>query len=426
MMGGILWWIHHFVSQNEGVLLIGLSGLSFLFYGYLLLLPMTVRQIFIAAIGLRCLLFWGMPHMSDDIFRFIWDGSITLSGHSPYGILPADALKAGWQGVSKSIFEQMNSPGYYTVYPPVSQCYYALTALGGELSWSVLILRILLTVTEITGLWYVIRLLRHWHKPIHWAAIFILNPLVLLEGTGNLHFEPAMFSLLAISMYQMERGRWKTAAFWFAVSIGLKLLPLMLLPWLWLRCDRLQKKVFFTQLGVWLLVIFCPLLIAPGLWGMGKSVGLYFQNFEFNASVYFLIRELVSLYTGYNAIAWIGPVLGFLAAMCICTLAYLWRRLPLSDVGRFGLAAWTIYLLLATTVHPWYAVGPLFFGLFTGRIYTVFWSWLVLFSYTLYGNLENTQWNAWIFLEYLLLGGMMLGEKYIGLPINFTKQIKEK
>ncbi len=410
LMGALLFWIHHFMGQDDGVWLVGLTGLSFLLYGYLCFANLSARQIFVTAIFLRAMLLWGMPNLSDDIYRFVWDGCITLSGNNPYGILPTDALRQHWSGVNQSLFAQLNSPDYFTVYPPVAQCFYAVAALGESLPWSAFILRIILIATEIAGIWCIMRLLPLWHLPISRVAIFALNPLVLLEGTGNLHFEPALFSILAISLYLMERGRWKTAALWMAVSVGLKLLPLMLFPWLWMRSDKLQRRVFFTHLGLWLLLIFSPLLLAPGIWGLGKSVGLYFQTFEFNASVYYMSREFVRLFTGYNAIAWIGPALGLTAGISIFVISLRLRRLPLSGAGRLGLLAWTIYLLLATTVHPWYVTGPLFFGLFSGSLYPVVWSWLVFFSYTLYNGPGNAQWNVWIFAEYLLLLAFILVE----------------
>jgi alpha-1,6-mannosyltransferase len=416
-LAGILFFVHTRLTQKDATSLLWAISGAFVFYGMMVILKPGNRQLIFLAVFCRFVLWFGLPTFSDDVYRFYWDGLLVLAGHSPYGILPSEAL--GWHlpGLDAGLFSMLNSPDYFTIYPPVSQLYYTLGSMGGSVGAASVILRILITATELIGLWFLIKTLQNLTLPAYWAALFYLNPLVLLEGTANLHFETVMLSFLAIGLFYLHEGRHRLAAFWIAVSIGVKLLPLMLLPWLWFQLKRRQRSHFFIGLFVSLFLLFLPFLWGQAFAGMGSSVGLYFQKFEFNASVYYVLRGVGFWMTGYNAIFWIGPLLGVLTVAGIVFLAYKSQPGKLVSLTRFAMWAWTIYLLLATTVHPWYVAAPLFFSVYSRDTYPIVWSWVVCLSYFLYSPGENQQYNLWTVMEYFVLFAVMAYEVFT----NFRK-----
>ena len=92
---------------------------SVLFGSYLYLVKRcgSFRWLLTLAVVARFLLIFTVPNLSDDIYRFIWDGRSMHAGLSPYGSLPSD-LVGTVDGLDTGLFELLNSPEYYSLYPP--------------------------------------------------------------------------------------------------------------------------------------------------------------------------------------------------------------------------------------------------------------------------------------------------------------------
>ena len=63
------------------------------FMGYLLLVfrpaPGQLRWLIGLGILLRIALVFAFPLLSDDVYRFIWDGNLVTAGENPFAQLPA-------------------------------------------------------------------------------------------------------------------------------------------------------------------------------------------------------------------------------------------------------------------------------------------------------------------------------------------------
>lgn len=356
-----------------------------------------------------CLIFC-FPNLSDDIYRFYWDGKLILAGYSPYGILPTDALNYNIGGLSKDIFDQLNSPNYYTIYPPINQVYFALGAIADDIYGFSIIMKSLIFLTEIMGLFFIIKLLDISKLDRNYSILYFLNPLVIIEGIGNLHFEVVMISFLAGSLYFLFTRRHAFGSIFFAVSIGIKLLPLMLLPYFLFQLKGKERVFFFSLLGTFCLVIFLPMASGIAFGTFLKSVDLYFRKFEFNASVYYILRWIGYQFSGYNLIKYIGPILGLLVIYLNVNKARKESHYSITSFMQYALFAWTIHLLMSTTVHPWYVISLLFFTVFLNVRYTVLWSYLIFMTYVNYSGLVYSENNWFVFFEYLILGLFILNE----------------
>jgi hypothetical protein len=307
----------------------------------------------------RLLWLLALPSLSDDFWRFLWDGWLWVGeGISPFAAKPADVLPQLPAQPWAQLYPQLNSPQYYSVYPTVCQAAFGLAAwlAPGQVLAGVVVLRLILLLAEGLNYWAFYRLLGQHGRPR--LAWYWLNPLPVVEGVGNLHFEVLQLAALLWALVWLRRGQYGRMAWAWALAIGTKLTPLMLLPFVWrylgshLRAlGPVLLSLSFAALLLW------PIWSEPQAWANFRaSVRLYFETFEFNASLYYLLRGLGYWIHGYNTIAFWAKVLPLLQGLGLLWL--LWRQKVGDEQDFVGKMFWTytLYYLCATTVHPWYWV----------------------------------------------------------------------
>jgi alpha-1,6-mannosyltransferase len=386
------------------------------FGGYALILRAKpgISQGMLWAVGLRLLFLPALPLLSDDYFRFLWDGALVVQGKNPYLSLPSAFLTqthAAVPGVSQNLLSRLNSPDYYSVYPPVCQAIFGLASLLAGESYLIgcLVMRLFLVGAEAGTILLLIQILKAWNKPVQLAWLYAFNPLVIVELTGNLHFEALMIFFLLASLYWLRQGWLPLSALALGLSIGVKLLPLMVLPLLLAYLGWKKFLPYGTLVMLVVVVLFLPFLSEELMRHFLNSLNLYFQKFEFNASWYYLFRWLGFRVAGYNLISLIGPLLSLGTVTCILWLA---SRQP-KDVRQlpgYFLLAFSVYLFLATVVHPWYITTLVMLACLSSWRYPVLWSGLAVLSYAAYQT-EVYRENLWLVaLEYLLVFATLLGE----------------
>ena len=135
-----------------------------------------------------------VPNLSDDYLRFIWDGRLLAHGYNPYLYLPTQLVHTALgssAGLTDSLFQGLNSPRYFTVYPPLNQAFFGLAAwlFPTNLLGTIISLRIPILLADLGSIYLLAKLLRRFGKNPNLSLLYGLNPLVILELTGNLHFE---------------------------------------------------------------------------------------------------------------------------------------------------------------------------------------------------------------------------------------------
>lgn len=395
-----------------------LVTVTMLFVGYVLLVRQSrgwgLKQLLIMAALLRVAFIVATPELSDDFCRFFWDGRMIVEGHHPLEATPNGVEQLGFAediDPGGTLREGMNSNAYPTVYPPVSQLFFAISAaLGGHnAATELFVLRLLLIAMELWALWLMAQVLPRIGRRVEDLAWYAFNPLVIIEVSGNLHFEGTLVTFLALALWG-----WCSKRPWMAVAglsggIAAKLIPLIALAPLprWLGWKR--------AVGVGLAVAtVSAALFVPFLWGrldgFGESMGLFVHQFEFNASLYYMVREVGTAIMGYNPIAAVGPWLKVATVVWVLFVVFR-KKLTVGDAALALLWAWAGYLLLATTVHPWYIVPLVGLAVLSGRLWPLAWSFTVWFSYSHYSGGGFQENYGWILLEYALLLIAMVMEK---------------
>ncbi|MBK6497896.1 MAG: hypothetical protein IPG00_06890 [Saprospiraceae bacterium] len=240
-----MWYLAYSFDQDDFFNILPFYTLAFAAWIFVMRADLRINQILWMGILLRLGLIGSFPSLSDDIYRFFWDGTLIIQGLSPYGILPSDVVSLGIPNLDQTLYNQLNSPSYYTIYPPINQLYFALGSIAKNISLANVIMKCLIILTEVIGYIFIIKILKqNGLKPIL-SSLYFLNPLVIIEGSGNLHFEVVMIPFLCISIYYVFNNKLIYGALWMAISIGVKLLPLMILPYFWFNMGKKDRNVFF-------------------------------------------------------------------------------------------------------------------------------------------------------------------------------------
>ncbi len=389
------------------------------FYGTSLVL-----LIFIVGLVLRTSLLPYTPNLSQDFFRFIWDGHMLLNGFNPYLYLPDDLIAASKAThIPNASFLHANmgyiSSSNYTNYPPLNQLFFATAAfLGGQSIFaSIVWMRVMIIFFEI-GIFIVgVKLLHILCKPLWYIALYFLNPFVIIELTGNLHWEGAMgfFSLLAL--YFLFKSQRLKSAIYLGYGVLVKLLPLILLPAFFKRLGFSKAVVYYFTVFIVISLGFFPFLEIDFLTNYSQTVGLWFGNFEYNAGIFSVIKSLGYHFTGANVIRTVGKILPVITLLIIVSLSLFRKNEQADTLLSTVMFSFTAYLFLSTTVHPWYLLMPLLLSVFTSYKYMLLWSYTVFLSYQGYSNPNNVELGWLLALEYvpvyLLLGYELYKDKLV-------------
>ena len=163
------------------------------------------------AIVFRLVFLFSTPNLSQDFYRFIWDGRMLLNGFNPYLSLPETFIQQNIQPIAdaKELYAGMGSlnGSHFTNYPPLNQLCFFIAALFASKSifGSVIVLRTLIILADLGILYFGKKLLQNLNLPIKNIFWYVLNPFIIIEMTGNLHFESVMLFFLVWALYQLQQ-----------------------------------------------------------------------------------------------------------------------------------------------------------------------------------------------------------------------------
>ena len=417
-------YLGYFVERSRFIELLTAYGVFFCIYAWLLLRQskdLTDWRLLVGlGIVLRAILLFSIPNLSDDFYRFLWDGRLTAQGIHPFAHPPVFFMENPGHlvGITPGLFQKLNSPEYHTVYPPVCQGVFWLSAklFPDSIAGGVLVLKLFLFACEIGTL----AVLANWKNnfPVTGShenfpvIAYALNPLILLEIMGNCHFEGAMLCFLLAGLAALLRRRLVWAALFWALTVASKLVPLLFLPIVWVYLGWRTGLRFLLMFSACCTALFLPLFDLEILTNMAGSLNLYFRQFAFNASGYYALRGIGRALAAPSADVGrtLGPILGLVVCAGVVAIAFFRKNKPAEVAGsrclteKFVLAS-ALYLGLATTVHPWYIVLPFGLGLLTRWNFPLVWTGAAMLSYSHYAGGGFQENYGLIGLEYALVSG---------------------
>lgn len=349
------------------------------------------------ALLLRLLALPMAPVLSNDVFRYAWDGRAVLSGANPYLLAPEAEELEGLRRENDEIWSRMHHQEVPTVYPPLAL---GLFAVGAATPAPVGAIKALLTAADLALCALLLALARRLGLEPARTIWYAWNPVAVVEVAGQGHVDGLAVALAVGAVLLVVRSRTVTRGDGdeapndgdrqegrrSAVGAGLaaaagalaKLGPVIALP-MWARQSRRPVALLLAAAAL-LVVGFLPVAatvgVPPGLLTYGVS-------WEFNGPFYEpLWRGLDRLgadgwvkqgleaakgatgahelwnrfypyaYPQLMAKALLAPFLGLALLLSLVGPS---RVDPVAGSGRlFGRA-----LLLSATVYPWYLLWVL-------------------------------------------------------------------
>ena len=385
-------------------------ALLFTIYSSLFLLAYIIRRnsnhynfkiLLISGLIFRFCLIFSLPALSDDFYRFVWDGRIQQLGINPFDFIPSELINQLKDPLLTQIYPYLNSPNYFSVYPQLCQTIFKVSSfLGGDSLYNtVIVLKLMIFFSEIGSIVLLKKLLAKKANSPSLQLIYILNPLVIIELSGNIHFEAFMIFFMLLMVWLITRQKYFTAAGALSLAIQAKLLPIITIPLL-IKQLGFKKSIYYGVFSLLFTLAISLVLLnnTERINHFFESLRLYYGTFEFNGSIYLLFRIIGWWLFGYNAIAVISKIL---IALSLMGMVYIYYK----KVEFLNAFFWllTFYLALSAVVHPWYLTPLIALSAFVRFRFALVWSSLIPLTYYTY-SMKPYHENYWLTtIEYLLV-----------------------
>ena len=336
------------------------------------------------ALVLRLLFLATHQDLSDDLYRYVWDGWIQHQGINPYRWAPDDPALAALHG--DLLFQAMNSPGWISVYPPLSQLVFQVGGwlhdrVGWPLSgWGI---RAVFTTLEFGGILALYSALRITGASPKALMLYAWNPLVLLAVAGSGHSEGGLVLGMGLFLLGLARGSAKVGWLGWVLAVLAKGIPLLLGPLLLRALTRrmgtrtaLIGMIPAALVGILLVGFFLRPRDLPGIF---SSVRLYTDLFAFNGGLHPLLRTLGWSLFGVDTGPFLARSFALVSLGVALIVAWAWPlrdRAGVRGMASAGLIIISVYLVLTPTVHPWYLLWGLPLVVLASPILQAPWLWL--------------------------------------------------
>ena len=347
--------------------------ISSILYGYLALKVVRTSPTTVSAVSvvLSCgfaqlLLLSADPLLSEDIWRYIWDGQQVRAGLNPYCVSPDDPSMTAFEHTRSlsSIRAQIGHAHLVSIYPPLAQFVFAASTWLGK---STIPIRLLMITANMVTLFVVSRWLGCKNMRVNHSIILLsANPVFLFEGAISGHIDSVGVMCFVVSLYFLSVRKDTLGTLFYGFAILTKIVPIFGIP-----------LTFKRKLGSYL-TLGLVLLGGYAIWlddecnALG-SLSTFAAQWQHNGSIYEIAYQMFHALSAMSA--YTLPVPEFLKmwttgasemldvhqraqlqTKLFCGAGLVGGLLKMRQceiwLGAFGALA--LLLLLSPVVHPWY------------------------------------------------------------------------
>ena len=357
----------------------------------------TLPIVIVFAVLFRLSLLFAPPYLSDDIYRYIWDGRVQAAGVNPYRYIPAAPELA--QLRDETIYPRINRRDYaHTIYPPVAQVVFLLTT---RISETVVWMKATMLIFELITIWAIAQLLSLLGRPREFLLLYAWHPLVVWEFAGSGHLDAISICFIALAFLAWQRKSDLGAGFLLASATLVKLFPVVLVPAVLKRGRWKIVPVFVATIVAGYLAY-----LSVGPRAVLGSIPVYTQEMGVLSGQQFYALSLVRRLFGWE-LSSLTYMIATVLVMSALALYVLSQRAKTEHNLKHAMWLATAATVLFAPHFSWYFCWLVFFLCFTPRLALFYLTIANLFLYvTWLGDSPNDMLliNSVIYLPALLLG----------------------
>jgi alpha-1,6-mannosyltransferase len=287
------------------------------------------------------------PTLSDDMYRYVWDGRVQAQGISPYRYAP-DAAELSFLR-DATIYPSINRKDAVTVYPPAAEAAYALLwrLWPDQLHW----FQAAMAAGGLLAGGLLLGLLSDLGRSPARVLILLWSPLLTFETAHAAHIDGWVLPFLIGAWWARVKEHDGLTGFLLGIATAMKYYPALLLPFLWRPRHPRGWWRMPLAFGLTVGLSYLPYTVMSGPHVLGY-LPHYFQE-KFNVSP--LVSQLNHLLDGLRLDApnrLIQLALGLIVVIAVWAVFH-----PASDAEtalRRCIWPMGIVTLLSQDLFPWY------------------------------------------------------------------------
>jgi len=366
---------------------------------------LLVLGLIFAALFRIAILFYP-PYLSDDIYRYIWDGRVQSAGINPYRYVPANESLAKLR--DDKIYPNINRRDYArTIYPPVAEAAFFLTTRFSE---SVTWMKAVMVGCEAITVWAVIQLLTSFGLARQRVLIYAWHPLAVWELAGSGHLDALAIAFLAVTLLAHRKRQETLTGILLACATGVKLFPMLLFPAFYRRWSWRMPLAFVVTI----VIAYLPYISVGPLGVLGFLPGYASERGMVSGEQFFLLtvtRRLFSVHV---------PVIPYLIfSVAVLGILSFWflrdQRNGNVHYVRNCLIIATVFVFLLAPHFTWYFCWLILFLCFVPSISVLY---LTATSFLLYLTWINDTADRVFILKTLIFVPCLI----LGILINWLRR----
>ena len=342
-----------------------------------------VLAIAVLAIAMRAPTLVAPPYLSNDIYRYVWDGQVEAAGFNPYLYAPSDPKLEALR--DHDIYPQIASKYAPTIYPPAAE---GLFLLVTRVSASVAAMKLAMVSFEAITFAFLASLLALEGMPTSRVLVYAWHPLPIWEFAGSGHIDAPLIAFCVAALWGMRRRRDGLCGLFLAGATLTKLYPVFLLPALYRRWDWRLPGAFVVAIVIgYLPFVSAGSRILGFLPGYASQEGLNAQGEGF------YLLDLLHRVPGLAAPDAKVYVLAAIAILAALSAVFTFRRHRAPSPYEMAATLAALFMVFVSPHYPWYFAWLIIFACFV-RSFALLWltnACLLLYLLTDYVFLPSAQ-----------------------------------